>query len=94
MLALLVDVRIRSETRDAFVAAIKAQGEASLELELGCERFDVCEDVDDAEHFVLYELYEDQAAYKAHRETVHFARWTEARSEYVVEMRRTLTRVL
>jgi quinol monooxygenase YgiN len=94
MLALLVDLHIRGETRDAFVAAIKAQAEASLEAELGCERFDVCENVDDPDHFVLYEIYVDEAAYKAHRETEHFARWTEARNEYVVEMRRTVTRIL
>jgi quinol monooxygenase YgiN len=94
MLALLVDLRVRREARDAFVAAIRLQAEASLELELGCTRFDVCEDVDDPDHFVLYEVYEDEAAYKAHRETEHFARWTAARSAYVVEMQRTLTRIL
>jgi quinol monooxygenase YgiN len=94
MLALLVDLHIRPETRDAFVAAIKLQAETSLEAELGCERFDVCEDVDDSDHFLLYEVYEDEAAYKAHRETEHFARWTEARTAYVVEMTRTVSRIL
>jgi quinol monooxygenase YgiN len=94
MLALYVTLRIRPETRDAFVAAIKAQAEASLEFELGCVRFDVCEDVDDADHFLLYEVYEDEAAFKAHRETEHFARWAEARNAYVVEQDRTLTRLL
>jgi quinol monooxygenase YgiN len=94
MLALLVDLHIRGETRDAFVAAIRTQAEASLEAELGCERFDVCEDIDDPDHFVLYEVYEDEIAYKAHRETGHFARWTEARNAYVVEMKRTVARIL
>jgi (4S)-4-hydroxy-5-phosphonooxypentane-2,3-dione isomerase len=94
MLALYVSLHVRPETRDAFVAGIKAQAEASLEYELGCVRFDVCEDVEDADHFLLYEVYEDEAAFKAHRETEHFARWAEARGAYVVEQDRTLTRIL
>jgi quinol monooxygenase YgiN len=94
MLALFVSLRVRPDTRDAFVQAIKVQAEASLEYELGCSRFDVCEDVDDRDHFLLYEVYEDEAAFKAHRETEHFARWTEARNASVVEQDRTLTRIL
>jgi quinol monooxygenase YgiN len=94
MLALYVDLRIRSEARDAFVAAIKLQGETSLEAELGCLRFDVCEDVDDLDHFLLYEVYEDEEAFEAHRLTEHFARWSEARDAYVVEQSRTVTRIL
>jgi quinol monooxygenase YgiN len=94
MLALYVSVRIRPETRDVFVAGIKAQAEASLELEPGCVRFDVCEVVDDADHFLFYEVYEDEAAYKAHPETEHFARWAETRNACVVEVERTLARIL
>ncbi len=94
MLALFVSLSIRPETRDTFVAGIKAHAEASLEWELGCVRFDVCEDVEDADHFLLYEVYEDEAAFKAHRETEHFARWTETRNACVVEVDRTLARIL
>jgi quinol monooxygenase YgiN len=94
MLALFVSVRIHPETRDVFVPGIKAQAEASLEYELGCVRFDVCEDVDDADHFLFYEVYEDEAAFKAHSQTEHFARWVETRDACVVEVERTLTRIL
>jgi quinol monooxygenase YgiN len=94
MLALHVDLRTRPEMRDAFVAAVKLQAETSLEAELGCLRFDVCEDVDDADHFLVYEVYEDEEALAAHRLTEHFARWAGVRNEAVIEQRRTLTRIL
>jgi quinol monooxygenase YgiN len=94
MLAVHIDLRTRPETRDAFVAAIKLQAETSLEAELGCLRFDVCEDVDDPDHFLLYEVYEDEAALAAHRLTEHFARWAGVRDDLVVEQGRTLTRIL
>ena len=94
MLALLVDIRIRPENREAFLAAVMEQARASLEREPGCERFDVCEDVDDPQHFVLYEVYADGDAFKAHRETEHFADWTEARNMHVDEIHRTLTRIV
>jgi quinol monooxygenase YgiN len=94
MLALYVDLRIRPETREAFVAAIELQAETALEAEPGCLRFDVCEDVDDPDHFLIYEVYEDEDAFRAHRLTEHFARWAEARDAFVVEQSRTLTRIL
>jgi quinol monooxygenase YgiN len=94
MLALFVDLRARPDVRDAFVAALRLQAETSLEAELGCLRFDVCEDVEDADHFLVYEIYEDEEALRLHRLTDHFARWSEARDTYVLEQSRTLARLL
>jgi quinol monooxygenase YgiN len=94
MLALHIDLRARPETRADFVAAIKLQAATSLEVELGCLRFDVCEDVDDADHFLVYEVWEDEEALAAHRLTEHFARWAGVRDDYVIEQGRTLTRIL
>jgi quinol monooxygenase YgiN len=94
MLALFVDLRVRPDARDAFVDAIRLQAETSLEAELGCLRFDVCEDVDDPDHFLLYEVYEDEESFRAHRLTEHFARWSEARDAMVVDQSRTLARIL
>jgi len=67
--------------REAFLAAITADAEASMRDEPGCVRFDVIADAADPDRFMLYELYRDQGALEAHRRTVHFRRWREAAAE-------------
>lgn len=43
--------------------------------EPGCLRFDVVRQVDNLLRFGLYEVYKDEAGFKAHQATEHFARW-------------------
>ena len=42
---------------------IAVNAKASLESELGCKRFDVLVEPEDPQRFVLYEIYEDEAAF-------------------------------
>jgi quinol monooxygenase YgiN len=72
MLALVVEFRIHPEHIDAFDAAIRANARASLAHERGCRQFDVCRDPQDAALFLLYELYDDEAAIAAHLRSAHF----------------------
>jgi quinol monooxygenase YgiN len=75
MFSLMVQVRVRPEGREEFLAAIASNAEASVREEPGCLRFDVCS-VDAAENrFVFYELYTDAEAFAAHKESPHFAEW-------------------
>jgi (4S)-4-hydroxy-5-phosphonooxypentane-2,3-dione isomerase len=76
--ALLVSLRIRPEGRDTFLTAIEDNARASLRNEPGCLRFDVVADQADDDHFLLYEIYEDAAAFAAHKATPHFERWRAA----------------
>ena len=46
----------------------------------GCLRFDVLQDQADDNHFYFYEVYRDEAAFQAHGQAPHFARWRAARS--------------
>jgi quinol monooxygenase YgiN len=78
MFALLVDLNVKPEMRDRFLAAIEQNAASSLRDEPGCLRFDVVRDNDDPDHFLLYEIYEDEAAFQAHRAAPHFSRWREA----------------
>jgi (4S)-4-hydroxy-5-phosphonooxypentane-2,3-dione isomerase len=64
--------------RSRFLEAIQENAAASLRDEPGCVRFDVVQDNDDANHFMLYEVYADAAAFEAHRAAPHFPRWREA----------------
>jgi autoinducer 2-degrading protein len=93
VIALFVTLDVRPERRDDFLAAITAQGAASLEREPGCLHFDVCEDAERPNRFLLYEVYEDEAAFDAHGQTPHFAVWAEARGRCVEAFGRTLTTI-
>jgi len=59
---------------DAFLAATEENASASRE-EPGVVRFDVLSDRTDPAHVVLVEIYRDEAAAAAHKETAHYQRW-------------------
>lgn len=71
--AVVVDFAIRPDRVDEFRAAMLQQAKNSLELEEGCQRFDVFTDAQLPTTFVLYELYDDEAAFELHLESDHFA---------------------
>jgi quinol monooxygenase YgiN len=71
MYALLVALRVRPDTDERF----------QLRLEPGCRRFDVVRQAANPYHYLFYELYDDDAAFAAHRATPHFARWRETAAE-------------
>lgn len=66
----------------AFRSALLTQAHNSLEKEAGCRQFDVSQDPLDPNAFFLYEVYDDEPAFKAHCETAHF----KAFSEHVAPM--------
>jgi quinol monooxygenase YgiN len=59
---------------DAFAALMRRHAEASR-AEPGCRLFEVARDAADPALFLLYETYDDHAAYAAHRATAHYARF-------------------
>ena len=61
----------------AFMTEMKKQAENSLKLEPDCHYFDICVDVDNPGRIILYELYEDAAAFEAHLASRHFADFIE-----------------
>lgn len=63
--------RAKPEHRAAFREAMIENATASRTREPGCRQFDVCEKPDGSEIF-LYEIYDDEAAFKAHLATGHF----------------------
>ena len=75
MFSLTVQLEVRPEDRDEFLTAITANAEASVRDEPGCHRFDVSAVEGDENRFVLYELYDDAAAFETHRRAPHFAAW-------------------
>lgn len=74
MLVVHVDVHVVPEQVEDFLTATQANAAASLG-EPGVLRFDVVQDQADPAHVVLVEVYRDQAAAGAHKETAHYATW-------------------
>ena len=87
MLVTLVHVHVKPEHLDAFVAATKANHEASVK-EPGNRRFDVLQLVEDPTRFVLVEAYVDEASAAAHKETAHYKAWREAVADWMAEPRK------
>ena len=77
MLVVHVHVRVRPDDLEVFLEETRRNAAASLE-EPGVRRFDVLRDEGDAGHVVLNEVYVDQSAADAHKQTAHYARWRDA----------------
>ena len=77
MLVVHVHVRVGPGDLEAFLVETRRNAAASLE-EPGVRRFDVLQEEGDAGHLVLNEVYVDQSAADAHKQTAHYARWRDA----------------
>jgi autoinducer 2-degrading protein len=74
LLIVHVDVAVVPEQLDAFLAATQENAVASRE-EPGIVRFDVLSDRADPAHVLLVEIYRDEAAAAAHKDTAQYQRW-------------------
>ncbi|MGB2896392.1 MAG: putative quinol monooxygenase [Anaerolineales bacterium] len=78
----------------AKVEEVQAFREATLEnarksvLEPGIARFDVLQQQDDPERFILVEVYRSEADIAKHKETQHYKVWRETVAEMMAEPRR------
>jgi autoinducer 2-degrading protein len=87
-----IHVHVKPENRGAFVEASLENARNTVE-EPGNLRFDVIQQVDDPNRFLLYEVYRDEAGMKAHKETAHYARWRDAVGPWMAEERRGVRHV-
>jgi (4S)-4-hydroxy-5-phosphonooxypentane-2,3-dione isomerase len=74
LLIVHVDIAVVPDQLDAFLAATQENAMASRE-EPGIARFDVLSDRAEPTHVVLVEIYRDEAAAAAHKDTSHYQRW-------------------
>ena len=77
MVILHVTVQIKPEHMAEYLEAVRHDAEHSEKDEPGCRRFDVSQDQDDSNRFYYYEVYKDEAALEAHRQTPHFKLYAE-----------------
>lgn len=83
----LVHVRVKPESVAAFIAATRANHEASIR-EAGNRRFDVLQDPADSGRFLLYEAYASATDAAAHKTTPHYLAWRDAVAGMMAEPRR------
>lgn len=84
MYAIFVSVKVKPEQRQRFLEVIEDDSICSVRDEPGCFRFDVLQDLDDPDKYYFYEVYRDEAAFEAHRQTPHLARWMAAAADCLV----------
>ena len=77
MYAVCVQIQVLPEHVDAFIVATLANARATR-TEPDNRRFDVLRRNDDGARFFLYEIYLDEAAFRAHQQTSHYATWRDA----------------
>jgi (4S)-4-hydroxy-5-phosphonooxypentane-2,3-dione isomerase len=77
MIILCVDVRVKPESREAFIQATRTN-HLGTRTEPGNVRFDVLESEDEPSRFMLYEVYRDAAALQVHQQQAHYLTWRQA----------------
>jgi autoinducer 2-degrading protein len=73
MHVVVVFLEAKGGRQEELSAALRRHALMSLEAEPGCLRYDISVDPIDGSAFLLYQIYDDEAAYLAHRELPHYA---------------------
>ena len=81
-----VFVSVKPGTEEAFKTASLANARSSA-LEPGIARFDFIQQIDDPSKFVLVEVYKNDDAPAAHKETEHYNTWRETVADMMAEPR-------
>ena len=86
MIIVHINLHTREEMIDAFKEANIKNASNSIK-EPGILRFDVLQQEDDPSRFLLVEIYKNEKAVSAHKETEHYAEWLKAAVPMLAEPR-------
>lgn len=86
MFIVLVYVHVKPECVEAFKAASLENARHSVQ-EPGIARFDVIQQRDDPQRFVLVEVYRSEEDPAKHKETAHYQAWRDAVADMMAEER-------
>ncbi len=85
-----VFIHVKAPDIDAFIEASQINAQSSVQTEPGVARFDVVQQQDAPDRFVLVEVYRDEAAAKAHKDTAHYQTWRDTVADMMAEPRSSL----
>ena len=73
---LVVNIRIKRENVDVFMREVLANAKAAR-TEPGCKQFEVLVDPQEKTRLMLFEVYDDEAAFKDHQAGAAFKQYVE-----------------
>jgi autoinducer 2-degrading protein len=79
-----VDIDVVPGQVDAYLAALKENGVAAVH-EPGCHEFNITVSPKDPNHVFIFEVYENTAAFEAHRATDHFKKYAATTKDMVAK---------
>jgi autoinducer 2-degrading protein len=86
MYVVVVRIHVIADRVSDFIAATLANAHATRK-EPGNVRFDVLSHHEDPTRFTLYEVYPDEAGFKAHQQTAHYLTWKAAVADMMASPR-------
>jgi len=89
MIATLVFIDVKPECVEAF-KKISTYNHENSRKESGNIRFDLLQSNDDPTKFTLYEVFADEEAAAAHKQTEHYFRWRDEVAQYMASPRRAM----
>jgi (4S)-4-hydroxy-5-phosphonooxypentane-2,3-dione isomerase len=79
-----VDIDVVPGQADAYLAALKENGAAAVH-EPGCHEFNITVSPKDPNHVFIFEVYDNDAAFQAHRATDHFKKYAATTKDMVAK---------
>jgi autoinducer 2-degrading protein len=89
MVVTLVHIWVKEQFVEDFIRVTIDNHENTLK-EPGNIRFDFLSDANDNTKFVLYEVFESEAAVAAHKSTTHYLRWRDTVADWMAQPRQGL----
>ena len=88
MLIVQVHVPLQEGMTEQFIEATRKNASKSI-YEPGIMRFDIIQEREDQDKFILVEVYKDSDAPAKHKETEHYDEWREAVESMMAEPRKS-----
>lgn len=79
--------RVKLEHADEYIRHMEEMTRLSL-AEPECIRYDLMRDTDDPTLFILYEVFTDEAAARAHQNAPHHHKWRDIARDWYIEPHR------
>jgi quinol monooxygenase YgiN len=91
---IIAEFEVKPDKLEQFLELARTDARHSVEREPGCRQFDVTLDREQPNRVVLYEIYDDEAAFDAHLQTPHLAAFRAGIENLIVSRQvRRLTRI-
>ena len=85
MFAVFVEFEIVPSQLENFIGAMRKNAAQSYADEVGCRQFDICQDQKNPNTIFLYEIYDDEAAFGAHKAAPHYHEFNHAIDSMVLK---------